>query len=118
LQNFKFPKTERILRRNDFILVAKKGKRVRNSYFTIVYSRNNFGATRLGLTVSKKSGNSVRRNKIKRKIREYFRTHKCCFNKKWDINVIAGPEAGDLKSALFDQSLSDVFSKIGEGLDN
>jgi len=83
-----------------------------------VYSQGLFGTTRLGLTVSKKAGNSVLRNKIKRYIREYFRINKYSFKRKWDINIIAKPEAGSLESALFILSLQDVLGKIEEGLDN
>ena len=118
MNNFNFPKTDRILKRSYFLQLSKNGKRVKNKYFTIVYSQGLFGTTRLGLTVSKKAGNSVRRNKIKRRIREYFRMNKGSFKKKWDINVIAKPEAGSLTSELFIPSLQDVFKKIEEGLDN
>jgi len=118
LHNFNFPKTDRILKHNDFLQLSKKGKKVKNKYFTVVYSQSFFGTTRLGLTVSKKAGNSVLRNMIKRNIREYFRINKGCFKNKWDINVIAKPEAGSLKSALLILSLQDVFRKIDEGLDN
>jgi ribonuclease P protein component len=118
LHNFNFPKTNRILKHNEFLLLSKKGKRVKNRYFTIVYSESLSGTTRLGLTVSKKTGNSVVRNKIKRRIREYFRINKCSFKRKWDINVIAKPETGNLKTALFIPALNDVFRKIEEGLDN
>ena len=118
MNNFNFPKTDRILKRSYFLQLSKNGKRVKNKYFTAVYSQGLFGTTRLGLTVSKKAGNSVRRNKIKRRIREYFRMNKDSFKKKWDINVIAKPEAGSLTSELFIPSLQDVFKKIEEGIDN
>lgn len=42
----------------------------RNSLFTIYYRGNTQNKTRIGLLVSKKNGNSVTRNKIKRQIRE------------------------------------------------
>jgi len=44
--------------------------------------------------------------------------NKCSFKRKWDINVIAKPETGNLKTALFIPALNDVFRKIEEGLDN
>lgn len=118
MHNFSFPKTDRILKRGEFLQLSRKGKRVKNKYFTVVYSQGLFGTTRLGLTVSKKAGNSVLRNKIKRGIREYFRNNKNGFKNKWDINVIAGPEAGSLTSEDLIASLQDVFKKIEEYLDN
>ena len=73
---------------------------------------------RLGLTVSKKSGNAVLRNKIKRYIREYYRINRYKFRYSWDINVIAKSGVGSLKADQFFSSLRDVFIKIEEGFDN
>lgn len=83
-----------------------------------MYLQNPSGATRLGLTVSKRAGNSVLRNEIKRHVREYFRMNKCGFTRKWDINVIAGPGVGSLTAGELRESLRGVFSKIEEGSDN
>ena len=41
----------------------------RNNLFTIYFRKNNYNITRVGLSVSKKNGNAVTRNKIKRQVR-------------------------------------------------
>jgi len=118
LQNFNFSKTNRILNRNEFLKLSETGKRVNNRFFTVLFSPGKSGTGRIGLTVSKKSGNAVLRNRIKRYIREYYRINRCKFEFNWDINVIARSGAGTLKSDHFFSSLRDVFNKIEEGFDN
>lgn len=58
--------------------------------------RNGRGFTRLGITVSKKVGNSVTRNKIKRLVREFFRLHKALFPRSCDVVIVAKKDSGDL----------------------
>jgi ribonuclease P protein component len=118
LQKFNFSKANRILNRKDFLKLTETGKRVKNRHFTVLFSPGISGTGRLGLTVSKKTGNAVQRNRIKRYIREYYRTNRHKFRFSWDINVIARSEAGNLESDQFFTSLRDVFIKIEEGFDN
>jgi ribonuclease P protein component len=115
---FTFSKTSRILNRKDFIRLFETGKRFKNRYFTALFSPGISGNGRLGLTVSKKIGNAVSRNRIKRYVREYYRLNKYKFKYNWDINIIAGSGTGSLKSDQIVSSLRDVFNKIEEGFDN
>lgn len=58
----------------DFRRVQRAGVRVRTAHFLLVVGAQGApGAPRLGLVVSKKSGNAVARNRIKRLVRECFR---------------------------------------------
>jgi ribonuclease P protein component len=47
------------------------------------------GRTRLGITVARQVGNAVRRNRIKRLVREVFRQHRELFPERADLVVIA-----------------------------
>jgi len=70
-------KAYRIKKNSDFQFIYKKGKSVANKQF-VVYTKANKDLEhfRLGISVSKKLGNAVVRNRIKRAIRENFKVHK------------------------------------------
>ena len=62
----------RLKKEKDFNLVFKKGKRLYGKNLTLIYFPAPF--FKVGYVVSKKHGNSVKRNKIKRLMRESFRS--------------------------------------------
>ena len=66
---------------------------------------NGLGKNRIGISVSKKVGNSVVRHRVTRLIRESYRLHENIFNSGLDIVVIARPSAAsvtyyEIESAL------------------
>lgn len=62
------------LRRGDFQRVTAEGIKVSARHFQVfVRERGDGGRTRLGITVTRRVGNAVRRNRIKRLVREWFR---------------------------------------------
>jgi len=70
-------KAYRIKKNSDFQFIYKKGKSVANKQFVVYTKANkNLEHFRLGISVSKKLGNAVVRNRIKRAIRENFKVHK------------------------------------------
>ena len=72
--SLKFPPRLRIRSASDFSIAIKEGKKLDSRYFSLYVSDNLLNSTRLGLVVSKKVGNSVRRNRTKRILREAFRS--------------------------------------------
>ena len=56
----------------------------------VLYARpNQMGVNRIGITVSKKLGHAVVRNRIRRRLREVYRLHESAFSPGWDIVVVA-----------------------------
>ena len=80
----------------DFQRVYKKGRSYANKYLVMYLLENNQEKNRLGISVSKKVGNSVVRHRITRLIRESYRLHENIFNSGLDIVVIARNSASSI----------------------
>ena len=97
--------TDSLKNNRDFVNVYTSGKSYANRYLVIYTLKNNSDRNRLGISVSKKVGNSVIRHRLKRLIKESYRLHEKMFNSGLDIVVIArkGSDACDyagIESAL------------------
>ena len=84
-----FGKHVRILKRRHYLTVYQQGVRNYSENFTIIAYGNEVGISRLGITVSKKVGNAVQRNRIKRLVREFFRLNRSRLSAQQDIVIIA-----------------------------
>ena len=84
-----FGRDERIRKRQDYLRIYQDGVRSYSAHFTIITCGNPAGVRRLGMTVSKKAGNAVQRNRIKRLLREFFRLNKSRLPAAQDIVIIA-----------------------------
>jgi ribonuclease P protein component len=60
-------------RRGDYLRAYRRGRRRSGSLLTLHFIPNEEGAARLGVTVSRKVGNSVVRHRLKRRLVEAFR---------------------------------------------
>ena len=97
--------TDSLRNNRDFVNVYESGKSYANKYLVVYTLKNGSDINRLGISVSKKVGNSVVRHRLKRLIKESYRLHEKVFNSGLDIVVIArkGSDACDyagLESAL------------------
>jgi len=72
------------------------------------------GHARIGITITRKIGNAVVRNRIKRIVREFFRSHPLRREKGIDINVIAKKPAARVHSARAFASLRALADRIRE----
>ena len=68
--------------------------------------------SRLGVTVSRKVGNAVVRNRVKRRIREWFRRDRSAIGPGLDLVVIARPSAARMSGAQAFASLSRVVGAL------
>lgn len=81
---------ESLKKNYEFRTVYRKGKSLANKYLVIYKYRNNRANNRLGISVSKKVGNSVIRSRVTRLIRESYRLNEEHIEKEgWDFVVIA-----------------------------
>ena len=89
----------------DFQNVYKYGKSKANKYLVMYVLENQLDSNRLGISVSKKVGNSVIRHHLTRLIRESYRLNKEMFNSGLDIVVIARESAKDRKYKEIESAL-------------
>lgn len=82
-------KYEALKKNEDFQRVYQKRRSCANKYLVMYIRRNKTDHNRLGISVSKKVGNSVVRHRVKRLIRESYRLKENKFHSGWDIVVIA-----------------------------
>ncbi|MBN1613937.1 MAG: ribonuclease P protein component [Deltaproteobacteria bacterium] len=83
-----FGKRDRIRKRKEYQNIYSKGVRRYSIHFTAIACPNPSGLTRLGLSVGKKVGNAVKRNRMKRLVREFFRLNKDRLPASQDIVII------------------------------
>lgn len=89
-------KRQRIKKDKEFQLVFKKGKSYANRQFIVyIYRKEGQEDFRFGLSVSKKVGNAVTRNRIKRFLRQSFLEIKDELRKDMDYVVIARNQAAE-----------------------
>jgi ribonuclease P protein component len=91
-----FGKHERLRHRKDFELAFSHGSRRHTKNFTIILRPNGLQFSRLGVTVGKKVGKAVERNRVKRCLREFFRLHKHKLPAGHDMVIIAKKDAAKL----------------------
>ena len=60
-----------------------------NGYLVLYARRNRLATNRVGVTVGKKLGHAVVRNRVRRRLREIYRLHEAQFMPGWDIVVVA-----------------------------
>ena len=93
------------MKNKDFQIVYKKGKSNANKYLIMYVLENKKTENRLGISVSKKVGNSIVRHRITRLIRESYRLNSSQFKFGYDIVIIAranakGKSYKEIESAL------------------
>ena len=98
--------SESLKKNSDFQKVYREGTSFANRYLVMYVLENQYNKNRLGISVSKKTGNSVVRHRITRLIREIYRLDEMRFKTGIDIVVIARPAA---KGRNFHEMKKDFF---------
>lgn len=110
-KKYRFLKSDRIKKRWEFSRVYQYGQKYVNRRFVVYVLNNRKKRSRLGVTVSKKVGNSVKRNRVKRLIRESFRFSKDQIAPGNDIVVVARKSAYGLSFQEAKRSLMDLWKR-------
>lgn len=97
--------SESLKKNRDFQIVYKNGRSFANKYLVMYVIKNDSDRNRLGISVSKKVGNSIVRHRLTRLVRESYRLQESKFQRGLDIVVVCRASAKgkrylDMESAL------------------
>lgn len=100
----RFRPQDRIRKRSEYQAIYDKGRRIPSGSFVLFVMRNELGRPRLGITVTRRIGGAVRRNRAKRLVREIFRRHKA---ELANVDIVVNGRAGlpDADYARLEQEL-------------
>ncbi len=87
----RFRPQDRIRKRSEYKVSYDTGRRIPSRNFVLFVSPNPFGRPRLGITMTRRLGGAVRRNRAKRLMREIFRRHKSELN---DVDIVVNGRTG------------------------
>jgi ribonuclease P protein component len=109
----RFPKRLRILVRRDFLRIQGQGRRIHGRRLVFQFLPGRTDASRLGITVSKKVGNAVVRNRIKRWVREVFRRHPELrpAGRRWSYDLVITAKSG-VTDFSYDSLEAEIISII------
>jgi ribonuclease P protein component len=112
LVRFFLKKNQRVLKRAEFIRISESAHPYYAEFFVALAVPARNGHSRIGITVSRKVGGAVQRNRIKRLAREAFRLNQHLLVQPLDINLIARKTAAEQSNRAILQALQDIFRKL------
>lgn len=106
------PSSARIRRRREFLAFQGGARRRPTRHFLVLVSRDDAPGARLGITVTRKIGNAVARNRVKRSVREAFRKTRESLPAGLALVVVARDGAPGLGATEVASELDPVFRQI------
>lgn len=101
------------LKRNHIFRRLYSTKGLANGYLVLYARRNRLGRNEVGITVSKKLGGAVIRNRTRRRLREVYRLNEEQFTPGWDIVVVARSKSVDADFGRLTEAYLSLAEKAG-----
>ena len=106
-----FPPSCRLRSSREYKQLWRQGRRCHTEQLLVIAAAGAAGS-RLGISVGRKVGNAVCRNRIKRWLREYFRKHRAQLGTGTELSVVVKPGAAQLGHADLDQQLQEALQRL------
>ena len=100
----RFSKAARLRHRQEFLRAQAQGKRLHTRHFGVTLAPMAEGQPRLGLVATRRLGKAVRRNRVKRLLREFFRRHRTTLP-AFDLVIMAKKGAAALEYHQVEEEL-------------
>ena len=97
---------------HEFRRLYNKGKSAVSPYFAVYCRKNHREMSRLGITTGVKLGNAVKRNRVRRRIRELYRTNEFRMAPGFDVVVVARTRAIFAKYSDLERSFLKLLKKL------
>ena len=107
------PKENRIVSPNDFHHVMRKGKRVTTPTqgITLHIVKRSDNVSRYGFIITKKTGNAVARNRLKRQLREIAQAHMVTVTTGYDIVMRVNPTDNEVTWGALNKEITKILSR-------
>lgn len=111
LHNTKVRSDHRLRKDKQFGYIYKKGKRKSTEYFTLYYLNSKFDNYKIGYSISKKQGKAVKRNKLKRRLKNLVQKFSLPVN-KYNFVLLAREGASQLDYKELSNQIILLFNKF------
>lgn len=96
-----------------FRRLYRSGDQAANRYLALYARKNRSSENRVGITVGKKLGKAVVRNRLRRRLREVYRLHEGQFKPGYDLVVVARTAAVDVSYQQLEQAYLSLARRLG-----
>jgi len=110
---FTFRPADRIRKKAEYAAVFAESRKVADRFFVCYLAAREQQGNKMGLAVSRKVGKAVARNRVKRYLREFYRTHRPQMHTPCELVVVARPEAASLDYAGCVSAMRRLLQKGG-----
>ena len=110
---YAFPRSEHVLQRSEYLQIYDKGRKTVGKHFILYVVRDEGHDRKFGIAVSRRVGNAVVRNRVKRYIREVYRHQRPALDTGIRMVLVARPKAAKLTYHECEETITHLF-RLGE----
>ena len=110
-----FPRASRLVRRVEYDAVYREGRRRSSREFAVFLRPNGLELSRFGWSIKKALGSAVKRNRMRRRIREIIRLHRQEIASGWDIVIHPRSTVATANFAALSEELVKLLPRASVG---